>query len=422
MESQRVAKLEGGSAAQLKIPHFGQLKLEDAQPVADWRAVLAKLSVTLHGLREGKALFFQVPEAVDVYSSTTASFFYNAQLMNVEVVYFVPIAMMYEYADELAKRPVCGCIVVSSTGRCGSTLLSQILETQSGVTSISEPLAWMHCASLLARPDAQIKDLGAWRREKVEAVMRACVLVQLKDFTASQFVCVKLHSQGASAVPQLASLFPKHRHVYLYRDPKPNVSSFVRVSKALLPGWVQAVQRLQCGRKLVFRYLMPLVFRGMDRLLFFTSGMMDDDVAWARDFGAWSREDGALLVLTWASNVRTALQFCRERHGSGAGATAGLKTLNYAALVGGHRSEACERLLQLCGLPASDAAVAAAVAAMSADSQENSDVSKSNTGDATVTYTPQQLALFDTFLADMGVPCTFSGELSLPNDLMGGMR
>jgi len=419
MESQRVAQLEGGSAAQLKIAHFGQLKLEDAQPVADWRAVLAKPTVTLHGLREGKALFFEVPEAINVYSSTTASFFYNAQLIHVEVVYSVPIKMMYEYADELARRPACGCIVVSSTGRCGSTLLSQVLETQSGVTSISEPLAWVHCASMLARPDAQIKDLGAWRREKVEAVLRACVLVQLKDFAASQFVCVKLHSQGASAVPQLASLFPKHRHVYLYRDPKPNVSSFVRFSKALLPGWVKAVQTLQCGRRLVFRWLMPLVFRGMDRLLFFQTNMMDDEVAWARDFAVWSREDGALFVLMWASNVRAALR-CMQ--GGPGGATPGLNTLNYAALVGGHKTEACRRLLQLCGLPAGGTAVAAAVAAMSVDSQENSVISKSNTGDAAVTYTPQQLALFDTFLADMGVPCTFSGELSLPNDLMGGLR
>ena len=297
MEARRVAKLQATGAAEIKIQKFEQLKLEPAQPVDDWQAALLRRSVTLYALREGLALFFELPEDIDVYSPTTGSFFYDAQLRHVLAVYCLPMAMFYGFADLLAARPTPECVVVSSTGRCGSTLLSQVLESQAGVTSISEPFAYLQCAALLARPDAQPALLGAWLQEKPEAVARAVVLAQLKDFGGgARLVCVKLHSQGLAAVPMLKALFPAQRHLYLYRDSRPNVSSFVRFVAAVMPKPLTAMMSTWCGRLVVYTALYPLLFGGRATMRFVLSNLIDDQVAWARDLRVWASDAHALRV------------------------------------------------------------------------------------------------------------------------------
>ena len=78
--------------------------IECKEAVDDWKALLSRPSFTLHGLFEGEAVFLECPETVDVYSATTASFFYDAQLRHATRVLFVPMEQFYAWAEALEVR------------------------------------------------------------------------------------------------------------------------------------------------------------------------------------------------------------------------------------------------------------------------------------------------------------------------------
>ncbi len=80
-----------------------------------------------------QAIFVETPPEVDLSQSP---FFYDAQYQHALRLIAVPYEEFHRIADTLASPNL---IMLYSVGRCGSTLISQALNTVEGVRSLSEP-------------------------------------------------------------------------------------------------------------------------------------------------------------------------------------------------------------------------------------------------------------------------------------------
>lgn len=399
----RVIKFSGQEAP---IKSMAHLKFAAPEVVEDWMSALSKPNVTLYALRRGQAIFVELSEDIDVYSSKTAAFFYEAQVAHAEKLYFVPIPLFFRFAEQV-RKPICDCLIISNTGRCGSTLLSQALEAQSSVKSISEPVWMVSLAMLIAPPHSQVKKcLGDWYAENSANIAASCMKIQLKEFNADTLVCVKLHSQATSVVPLLKEAFPEHKHMYLYRDPRPTVVSFIHLIQAIY-GPCAHLDKTRCGRWLLHRVVGPTL--AGPEYFFAGAGLMDRDATWAASVKLWIQDKYLNIVLMWASNIRIA-----ERNLL---TVPGMATLHYSSLTK-TKSEALVCLFKFCGLPTNDAAIEAAMLAMEGDSQANSGLGKDKISQGNINFSPEQIEMYDRYLKDMGLTCSFDGHCSLPGNVM----
>ncbi|GFR80851.1 sulfotransferase family protein [Elysia marginata] len=99
---------------------------------------------------------------------------------------------------------------ISNSGRCGSTLLIQMLETIPGMRCLSEPDVTTNVA-LLSRS-------GEIDAKETETLTRACVRYLCRASPGVSHVAVKLRYTCVTEVRLVQKLFPGFRHVYLYRD------------------------------------------------------------------------------------------------------------------------------------------------------------------------------------------------------------
>lgn len=392
------------------MKNFKELLLGRAEAVDEWEAALLSPRATLHCLHEGHAVFIEVAEGAEAHVHASA-FLYEAQLNLARRVYFVPVRCFYELAAKLGP-PGCRCLVISSTGRTGSTLLSAMLGAHSAVTTLSEPWALgIDVPMLLARPEARAKQLGQWLQEEPSKVVRAVVAVQLKELGESTLAVIKLHSQGLSLVPLLKRCFPEQLHLYLYRDPRATVDSLIRMEDSMLPPPIRNLLHVRIGRRLIIEWLLPIAMLSRAHERFYYTNLMDDDVAWARERKAQEADRASRLVLFWASNVRAALQLLREEK------LPGMVSVHYDAILA-DRIPFITRLFRFCGLDAGTDVLEAVLAATERDSQEDSVLSKTRTGERRTSHTSGQIQRYNEWFEQMGVPCFFDGTLALPLALL----
>ena len=110
---------------------------------------------------------------VDVHKHTVGPFFYINQFNHCRKLIQVPlkhfIRLMKETEEQRKEQMDFNLILLSNTGRCGSTLLTQLFEKLPGTVSISEPEALMPFAAqhdLFAKADS---------KHKRTEVLRACI-------------------------------------------------------------------------------------------------------------------------------------------------------------------------------------------------------------------------------------------------------
>ena len=105
-------------------------------------AVLAS-NVTLMNVDAEFAVFavVQGPNK-DVLNHTTGPFMYINQFKHCSELIRMPIESFLQLADQIGD-PKAKLVILSNTGRCGSTLLTQLFEELPKTISISEPEAFM---------------------------------------------------------------------------------------------------------------------------------------------------------------------------------------------------------------------------------------------------------------------------------------
>jgi hypothetical protein len=100
------------------------------------------------------AIFFQCEDSTNIYETEKFPFFHQAQIETMKMTYVVPIDMFYRISERLPPRERAPLLLIPSIGRCGSTLLGQLINLHPRITTISEPLHLRALYVLAAEPHA----------------------------------------------------------------------------------------------------------------------------------------------------------------------------------------------------------------------------------------------------------------------------
>jgi hypothetical protein len=168
-------------------------------------------------------LLMEVAPQVDLLRADP--FFYDAQRDHAVRLHAVPYSDVPRLADVLipqAEAPP--PIFLHSTGRCGSTLLSQLLATAGTLQSVSEPDFYSQ-ATILSRLS------GGQRDPELRRLMDGCTrllshALRCRDPAAGRPL-IKLRSWCLPAAPLFEPLSGRWHNVFLHRAPLPTVNSFL---------------------------------------------------------------------------------------------------------------------------------------------------------------------------------------------------
>ncbi len=196
------------------FPLFHQ-KWED--PVS---SILENEQATLYGLTCTHAIFAVVTSGENVYDSNVGPFVPANQLKLAKELVYIPLQHFVKLSAMVPDLdPNVKVLLLSNTGRCGSTLLTKMLEGLDGrVLSMSEPEFINKICHLRKRLTVPLDD-----------VLRAGFKLQInKKGTVRKgigLVVFKSRSPPVQLIPDVARAIPKVSHVFMYRSPRNNMAS-----------------------------------------------------------------------------------------------------------------------------------------------------------------------------------------------------
>jgi hypothetical protein len=160
----------------------------------------------------------ELPPAVDL---AKAPFVYQTQYEQAQRLVAVPYNSFTQLARDLPK--VNHLIMIYMTGRCGSTLLSHVLNELETVLSLSEPdvaTQFVHLRSVYGRRDPELREL-------LDCTVR--ILFKPTSFKTPSTFALKLRSEGTQVMDLFQATFPQAKNLFLYRDAIGWVTSFYRI-------------------------------------------------------------------------------------------------------------------------------------------------------------------------------------------------
>jgi hypothetical protein len=164
-----------------------------------------------------------VPEEVDL---STHPFVYEAQYRLAKRIYTIGLDDFNAASDQL---PVpAHALLLHSTGRCGSTLLTRALNAIDGVSAFSEPDIFTQLAMSGRLSDGVTRD--AFVR-----LYRNCLKMFCRG-SAGLFV-LKFRSVVCEHADYLAAALPAAKSLFLYRNALDVAASTARIMKRSLSGW-----------------------------------------------------------------------------------------------------------------------------------------------------------------------------------------
>jgi len=179
--------------------------------------------ITLLTVTPELAFFVVLPaKDVDIYSSDLNAFMYVAQFKYATHLVVMPISSFYRLADELGD-PKAQVVLLSNTGRCGSTLLAQMFEAVPKTLVMSEPDAFTQTGADFSA--------GKITGNEEEELLRSIFRVQCKHSNEKEItrIIIKTRSASARQIYKVYSSCKFVRHLYMYRHPKENILSFMSV-------------------------------------------------------------------------------------------------------------------------------------------------------------------------------------------------
>ncbi len=185
-------------------------------------AVLEDDRVSLMGVTTDKAFFAVLPRGVDVYDSREASFFINAQFDKAEELITMSLNNFFKLGRIAQKRAEesSRILLLSNTSRCGSTLLTAMLEALDGTVTMSEPDFLTHVSTFLGRGvDIPAAD-----------ILRAGFALQCKQSVSrppTRLFILKSMGYSAGLIPLVAKTCPGVSHAFMYRSPDKNIASII---------------------------------------------------------------------------------------------------------------------------------------------------------------------------------------------------
>jgi hypothetical protein len=284
-----------------------------------------------------RAIFVELPTGVDL---AKAAFVYQTQYEQAQRLIAIPYDSFTQLAHELPE--VNHLIVIYMTGRCGSTLLSHVLNELDTVLSLSEPdvaTQFVHLRSADNARDAELRDL-------LDCTVRV-LFKPTASKTPSTFA-LKLRSEGTQVMDLFQATFPQTKNLFLYRDAIGWVTSFYRIFSRNGPP-----KSMPMGEFLsVFGQMFKYDFTQL-------AGYLDE--------GATEVSTVQLLTLWWLATMEWHL----AKHAQGIPILAA----RYADL-NAHREQVLTEIFSYCGLPTIK--VKATLGAFASDSQAGTFLARDN--------------------------------------------
>jgi hypothetical protein len=209
-------------------------------------SLVLRPEVSLYCLDDARrrALFVECDPGVDL---AAAPFYYQAQFEHARRLVAISYDMLHRVAGELPD-PGERLVLLYSTGRCGSTLLSRAFAQVPGVVSLSEPDVPTQLVAL--RPtdgsrDAELRSLAA------DCVKLICKPPGPGTGSGQRHV-LKFRSMGIEIADLLHRAFPEARSMFLYRGAEAVIASSLRAFVDAPPPPDASTPE---GRELIARFL-----------------------------------------------------------------------------------------------------------------------------------------------------------------------
>ncbi|MBV1872821.1 MAG: hypothetical protein KUG83_09770 [Gammaproteobacteria bacterium] len=192
------------------------------------------------------AVFVQTSLSVTQLKSQT--FLYQAQRDHAEWVLLVP----FDELLNLGKITPAGTenkkklFFLHSTGRCGSTLLCNLLEDAGEMTVLSEPDFYSQWVMLSQKYRAQLDP----RIPKVVGMLTSLLLAALDDDPGAESVVIKLRGICINVAEKMQQSHVNAKNIFLYRNAYDTGNSFLGLLLKL--PLVQMINRLRLDRLPVY--------------------------------------------------------------------------------------------------------------------------------------------------------------------------
>ena len=190
--------------------------------------------------RSRSLLFVETAPGVDL--CTVHPFFYQAQRLCAIRLHSVPMPVVLAMARDLPAT-LEQLILIHSTGRCGSTLLTQLLQTQGDMVTVSEPDLY---TQLIHLPQQDALELAP--------VIRAATLFLRASLARNGYMALKMRGVVTYRAAMLAEALPGARSLFMYRHAADVVNSFITT---MVPPWQFRLERALGIERLPTRWLMP---------------------------------------------------------------------------------------------------------------------------------------------------------------------
>ncbi|MBV1874929.1 MAG: hypothetical protein KUG80_09105 [Gammaproteobacteria bacterium] len=211
-----------------------------------WREQSQFLSPYSIDYKKRCAVFVQT--SLSVTQLKSQAFLYQAQRDYAERVLLVP----FDELLDLAKLPFVGAannkklFFLHSTGRCGSTLLCNLLEDSGDITVFSEPDFYSQWVMLSQKYHAQLDT----RIPKVVETLTNLLIAALDDDLSTESVVIKLRGICINVADKMQQSHVNAKNIFLYRNAYDTGNSFLGLLLKL--PLVQMISRFRLDRLPVY--------------------------------------------------------------------------------------------------------------------------------------------------------------------------
>ena len=188
-------------------------------------------SVSLYAITDKEVVFVETPDMVNIYSSDVHPFFYVAQFCYAKTVIKMSIKDFVKLADKIGDPKVL-VIWMSTTGRCGGTMLSQVFESVPGTLVIHEPYSPKTLYNLL--------EYGKLHVSKYEGLLVALTRVLCKPQPGVERFFIKPISKAVIMMVDISRLFSHMKQIFVYRNSMDTVLSWLAILEVEYYSFVMA--------------------------------------------------------------------------------------------------------------------------------------------------------------------------------------
>ena len=178
-----------------------------------------KPHVSLYCMTREEAVFVETPEEINIMTKTHKNMpLYQIQFEKAVRVITMPLASFHKIASDVGN-PKIPVIWLSSTGHCGSTLLSNMFRRIPGMAIIAEPDVITTLGFLWKNKSLQ--------QGEYEQLLASAVRLLCKPDEQAGIVCVKTRPCSTRLMEDIMRMFPKIRTIFMYRNSMKTVSSYL---------------------------------------------------------------------------------------------------------------------------------------------------------------------------------------------------